>query len=123
MRPQENIVRLIVAKHIDVLEVARLSSGIGVQIDILDQLNLLDLAMDIIGFPPDNTREFDIDILLNEVSTAPHKRNDFDNMLDRGKYKDNEWDLSKNDIDEFVEKLYNDFDGLLLSRPHFFVKK
>ena len=123
MRPQENIVRLIVAKHIDVLEVARLSSGIGVQIDILDQLNLLDLAMDIIGFPPDNTREFDIDILLNDVSTAPHKRNDFDNMFERDKYKDGEWDLSKNDIDEFVEKLYNNFDGLLLSRPHFFVKK
>ena len=79
--------------------------------------------MDIIGFPPDNTREFDIDILLNEVSTAPHKRNDFENMFDRGKYKDGEWDLSKNDIDDFVEKLYNDFDGLLLSRPHFFVKK
>ena len=123
MRPQENIVRLIVAKHIDVLEVTRLASGIGVQIDVLDQLNLLDLAMDIVGFPPDNTREFDIDILINEVSTFPHKRNDFDNMFDRSEWKHTEYDLSKNDIDEFVEKLYNDFDDLLLSRPHFFVKK
>lgn len=123
MRPQENIVRLIVAKHIDVLEVARLASGIGVQIDILDQLNLLDLAMDIIGFPPDNILQFDTDIIDNGISTQPDKRQDFDNMFDRGKYKEGEWDLSKNDIDEFVEKLYNDFDGLLLSRPHFFVKK
>ena len=93
------------------------------QIDILDQLDLLDLAMDIIGFPADNTREFDIDILFNDVSTAPHKRNDFENMFDRSEWKHAEYELSKNDIDEFVKKLYNDFDGLLLSRPHFFVKK
>jgi hypothetical protein len=123
MRPQEKIVRLIVAKHIDVLEVARLAAGIGVQIDILDQLDLLDLAMDIIGYPSDNTKEFNIDILINDISTFPNKRNDFDNMFDRGEYKNNEWDLSKADIDEFVEKLYSDFDGLLLSRPHFFVIK
>jgi hypothetical protein len=123
MRPQEDIVRLIVTKHIDVLEVGRLASGIGVQIDILDQLNLLDLAMDIIGFPSSNILQFDTDIIDNGTSTQPNKRQDFENMFDRGKYKDGEWDLNKNDIDEFVEKLYDSFDGLLLSHPHFFVKK
>ncbi len=58
MRPQENIVKLILAKHIDVLEVAGLASGIGVHIEILDKLNLLDLITDIIGFPPGGA-EFD----------------------------------------------------------------
>ncbi|HMJ46798.1 MAG TPA: hypothetical protein VK498_05680 [Ferruginibacter sp.] len=123
MRPQENIVKLIVNKHVDVLEVSRLATGIGVNIDILDQLDLLDLAMDIIGFPKHNILEFDIDIIFNNISTQPDKRKDFENMFDRDKYKEGEWDLSKGGIDNFVEKLYSDFDELILSRPHFFVKK
>jgi hypothetical protein len=122
MRPQENIVKLIVAKHIEVLEVARLASGIGVQIDILDRLNLLDLAMDIIGFPPDNSLQFDIDIVLNNISTAPHKRKDFENMFERDRYKQDEYELSKDDIDDFVDSLYKGFDELLLTRPHLLVK-
>lgn len=123
MKPQENIVRLIVAKHIDVLEVSRLSVGIGVQIDILDKLNLLDLAMDIIGYPPTNTFEFDTDIIYNDISTKPGNRKDFENMFDRSQYKEKEWDLEKNDINKFVKKLYSDYDELLLSRPHLFIKK
>ena len=99
MRPQENIVRLIVAKHIDILEVARLASGIGVHIQIFDDLNLLDLVMDIIGFPSGDTE------------------------FDREDLKKGEWDLGKGDIDVFVENLYNEFDVLLLSKPHLFVKK
>jgi hypothetical protein len=123
MKPQENIVRLIVAKQIDVLEVARLSAGIGVQIDILDQLDLLDLAMDIIGYPPSNLSEFDVDLLLNSISTRPDKRKDFENLFDRSEYKENEWELEKRSIDSFVDKLYKDFDELLLTRPHLFIKK
>lgn len=98
MRPQENIVRLIVAKHIEVLEVARLACGIGVQIDLLDRLQLLDLALDIIGFPPDN----------DEFS--------------REDLKSGEWDLNDSDIDKYVDKLYKSFDELLLTKPHLFVK-
>ena len=123
MRPQENIVKLIITKHIEVLEVVRLSSGIGVQIDVLDRLNLLDLAMDIIGFPQGNVSEFDIDIILNGISTAPGKRNDFENMFDREPYKENEWDLNKKDVNLFVQNLYNDLDELLLLKPHLFIKK
>lgn len=122
MRPHLETVKQLINKHISVLEVARLSSGIGIQIDILDSLNLLDIAMDIIGFPPDNSLQFDTDIILNGISTAPHKRNDFDNMFSRDKWKENEYELSKNDIDYFVDTLYIDYEHLVRERPHLFVK-
>ena len=98
MRPQGNIGKLIITKHIEVLEVSILVSGICVQIDVLDRIQLLDLALDIIGFPAD-TSEFNWK-----------------------EFKYDEWDLNVSDIEKYVDKLYKLFDELLLSKPHLFVK-
>lgn len=122
MRPYLDAVKQLVIKHVDILEVARLSSGIGIQINILDRLNLLDIAMDIIGFPQDNTLEFDTDIIDNGSSTQPNKRKDFDNMFSRDQWKAKEYELEKSTIDYFVNTLYIDYEHLVRTKPHLFVK-
>lgn len=59
MRPHFEIARKLVMMHVEVLEQSRLLSGLDVQIGVLDELDLLAIAMDIIGYSPDNSSLFD----------------------------------------------------------------
>ena len=82
------------------MEISRLSSGIGVHIELLDNLALLDLALDIIGFPEEGKDGFSREYLKN-----------------------GEWDLGYEEVNNYVESLFRLFDELLLDKPYLFLKK
>lgn len=86
-------------------------------------LDLLDIALDIVGIPQDNSANFDFDY-LNGVSTPdPNRRNDFNNMFCRDRWDSIGYELKKEHIDSIVEQLYKDYDELILEQPHLFIKK
>jgi hypothetical protein len=113
MSPQYQIVKYIIKKEVEVMETARVLSGIGVSIDLLNSLGLLDLAMDIIGFPKQGLTDFPQEL-----------RKDHDDSFSREILHDKvlEIDSGHLTVDDFVDMLYADFDTLLLQHPHFFVK-
>lgn len=53
----------------------------GVDIDLFGNYQLLEVALSLIGFPEDNTQEFDFDLLNGQPANG--MRPDFDNMFCR----------------------------------------
>jgi len=113
MRPQYTIVKKIIEKDAEVMEASRLLSGIGISIDLLDNLNLVDLAMDIVGFPKDG---------YNHPIGIDSKESE--NAFSRSRWYDMAWNIDSGEItiDEYVNNLYNDYDELILHKPYLFIK-
>ncbi|HEU4556127.1 MAG TPA: hypothetical protein VFS25_24985 [Chitinophaga sp.] len=105
------IVKSLVIKHLQIQEQINLLAFAGVQIDVLDQLDLFDIALDVIGFPKDTPINPDADEPLNHV---PFNRDRWDFTL---------YDLQEQDVDDFVRQLYKEYDELILEQPHLFVRK
>jgi hypothetical protein len=121
-RPLFDIVKNLVTKHVELLEFSKKLTKLSVTIDFIDKLELLDIAMDIVGFPKDNCLEFDNNLIDNERSTRPDLRTDFENRFIRDFWHDTAFELKKKDIDIFVLKLFTDLDQLILEKPNLFVK-
>jgi hypothetical protein len=109
------IVKDLITKHIEVREQLNLLAIAGVQIDAFDQLNLFDIALDVIGFPKDNTKGIDFEELdeIHSNGTA----------FSRDKWDFIVFELQKEDVDAFVKQLYAEYDELILERPHLFVRE
>ena len=118
-RPNYHIVRRLLQKHVALMSQLSLLGDMGIEIGILNNLNLDDVALDIIGFPPDNTTEFNYS--TDPAFFSPVKRTDFENRFCRDPWCWLAFELRPADIDGFVEKLYDDYDTLILQRPHLFV--
>ncbi len=111
MRPQYQIVKQIIEKEKEVMESSRLLAGLGVSISVIDNLGLLDLAMDVIGYPPESLPDSQENIL--EAGS-----------FSRAQWKQKAWEIDSGHltVDEFVDELYRDYDVLILQQPHLFIK-
>jgi len=108
------IVKRLITKHLEITDKIERLSAAGIQIDVLDQLDLFDIALDVIGFPKDNTKGLDFEE-LDELHTsgAAFSRDKWDFIL---------FELKKHDIDAFVKQLYAEHSELILKQPRLFVK-
>jgi hypothetical protein len=97
MRPNYNIVKQLVLKHIEVYDVCRIACRAGIQVEVLDNLCLLDLALDLIGYPPEE-------------------------VFNREFVKNEEWEFDERQIDKITQNLFKEYDNLILKRPELFVK-
>ncbi|GAA0554980.1 hypothetical protein [Chitinophaga japonensis] len=105
------IVKSLVKKHLQIQEQINLLAFAGVQVDMLDQLDLFDIALDVIGFPKDTPINPDADEPLTHI---PFSRDKWDFAL---------YELREQDVDAFVKQLYKEYDELILEQPHLFVRE
>lgn len=92
---------------------------LGLEIDFRWDESVSDIALDLIGFPKDNSANFDFSHLNNPefVKPNPEKRNDFDKMFCRDWLDDeiNSFAFEEEGhlkIDELVEWLYKEKQNL-----------
>lgn len=118
MKTQRDIVKELLELHrscvvrMDKLEL------LGVEINIMANDELLNIALDVIGFPEDNTNEFDFDTLNGRRPNG--KRTDYDNLYCRDGLKDfpyiysSEEDLESEGvtIDDCLNFLYGEYNKL-----------
>jgi len=109
------IVKDLITKHLEITEQLNLLAAAGVQIETFDQLNLFDIALDVIGFPKDNTKGIDFEELTELHSNGK--------VFSRDKWDFIVFELKKEDVDDFVKQLYAEYDELILKQPYLFVKE
>lgn len=92
---------------------------LGLKLDFRWDESVADIALDLIGFPKDNSANFDFSHLNNPefVKPNPEKRNDFDNMFCRDWLDDEIYDYAFEkdgymSIDELVDWLFNEKQNL-----------
>jgi len=109
------IVKDLITKHLEITEQLDLLAAAGVQIETFDQLNLFDIALDVIGFPKDNTKGVDFEELTELHSNGK--------VFSRDKWDFIVFELKKEDVDDFVKQLYVEYDELILKQPDLFVRE
>lgn len=92
---------------------------LGLKLDFRWEESVSDIALDIIGFPKDNSTEFDFSYMSNPeyVKPTPELRQDFENLSTRDWLGDKIYDYAFDNegcmsIDELVDWLYNEKQNL-----------
>lgn len=120
-RPQSDIVCSLIRSHILLqkqLNQLRLLNIPEADIEI-EETELLDTIMDIIGFPKDNTVEFYWS-LFDLPQAKKNLRVDYINCFSRQTYFDKALNLQAENVETFCMQLYDELDELILCRPDFF---
>lgn len=94
-----NIVKDLITKHVEMMELANRLAWAGARIEDLEELNLFKIALDIVGFPNSDTLFLQCEETLISV------------------------EMREMEIEDFVKLLYAECDELMLQKPHLFVKK
>lgn len=118
MKKQRDIVKELIELHRSCVERMDKLKLLGVEVDIMANDELLKIALDIIGFPEDNTEEFDFDTLNGRSPNG--KRTDYNNLYCRDGLKDfpyiyySEEDLKAEGgtIDDYLDFLYCEYNKL-----------
>lgn len=129
MKPQKQIVTELIKLQVDCLKRTEKYESVNLNICIFGNYELLDLALDIIGFPTDNSSEFDFSILTGQKDGG--QRTDFGNLFCRDYLYDNsiigEFSSEStlfNTVEEYVEWLYNEFKKISAGdTPHVDIEK
>lgn len=110
MKTHKQIVKELISLQLDCLEKMDKFEEVGITLDFFGNLDLLEKALDLVGFPPDNTFEFELAVLKGEI--PKEKQAEFDNLFCRDYLYDNS--LFSGDayefktIDEYVDWLYQE---------------
>lgn len=114
MKTQRQIVTELIKLQVDCLKRTEKYEKADLNICIFGNYELLDLALDIIGFPADNSSEFDFSILNGQENGG--LRTDFRNLFCRDYLYDNSiiGEFSSDStqfetVEEYIEWLYNEF--------------
>lgn len=110
MKTQKQIVKELISLQLECVRKMDQFESVGITINIFGNFELLDRALDLIGFPEDNTSEFDLSALNGQQSSG--KRTDFNNIFCRDYLYDNSFfdgdTYQFKTIDEYVEWLYQE---------------
>lgn len=117
MKPRKQIVTELIKLQVECLKQTEKYESVNLNINILGNYELLNIALDIIGFPADNSAEFDYSILNGQNPSG--KRTDFDNLFCRDYLYDNSiiGEFTPDSphfetVEEYIEWLYNEFKKL-----------
>ena len=112
MKTQKEIVSSLLSLQLNCLNRMEICSALEMDINIMGDMELWHIALDIIGFPEDNTLEFD----FNSLNSLPAdgKRTDYENMFCRDWLMDPFYNGEESCINlhEYIEWLYNEFNKL-----------
>lgn len=110
MKTQKQIVKELISLQLECIHRMDKFESVGIALNFFGNFELLDKALDIIGFPEDNTVEFDLSALNGLEPTG--KRTDFDNIFCRDYLYDNSFfdgdTYHFSTIDEYVDWLYQE---------------
>lgn len=110
MKTQKQIVKELISLQLECIRRMDQFESVGITINIFGNFELLDRALDLIGFPEDNTKEFDL--ASRDGQRAAGKRTDYDNIFCRDYLYDNSFfdgdGYQFKTIDEYVEWLYQE---------------
>lgn len=128
MNTERYVVEKLVALQYQCYDKMDLLEKAGVQYDIFGQHELLILAVEILGYPKDNTREFgdNFNVYNNGGENFDmNKRTDFINYccLDYIDEKFFELQNDSNRVVLFTDWIFQDIGRLKNERPSFFVNK
>ncbi|WP_106828165.1 hypothetical protein [Parabacteroides pacaensis] len=111
MKTQKQIVKELISLQLECLRKMDQFESVGITINLFGNYELLNKALDLIGFPEDNTVEFDLSA-LNGQQTISGKRTDFDNIFCRDYLYDNSFfdgdTYQFKTVDEYVDWLYQE---------------
>lgn len=120
MKTQRQIVTELIEMQVDCLKRIEKYESVDISISIFGNYELLNVALDIIGFPSDNSSEFDYSILNGQKPDG--RRTDFDNLFCRDYLYDNSIigeftpdSPAFENIGAYVDWLYNEFKKLSAS--------
>lgn len=82
----------------------------------LEEINLDDTILDLIGFPADNTTEF----CKHTNDSTAHIRSDIENLFSRDQWYILGYDATEENIPLMARRLQNDYYTLRLQRPNLF---
>lgn len=125
MKPNFFIVKRLFTKYFEITEYCDKLSAIGISVPFFEGIDLDDIALDLIGFPADNTADFDFEKLNGRDSSNSNLRTDWDNMFCRDRWTEliYEYYNSKDrNLNELIQKLYDEYDLLILEKPDLFVR-
>ncbi len=117
MKPNHEVIKKLLTKHIEVIEYVDRLAHDGVHVSALDCLDLFEMAMDLVGFPPD-AGPYDFQ------SPVPHVTQE---TITRENFSREHWnilssELKVDELDVFIERLYIDYNELRISYPHLFAE-
>lgn len=115
MKHNYEVVKELLTKHIELGDLMWRLQEVDIDLPLLGRLNLSDIALDVIGFPMD----------ADDARRSGRFKEDhnFSDMYCREKLIEESCLLTKEDVDAFIEKLYAEYNQLLLEQPHLFVAK
>jgi hypothetical protein len=113
MKPNYEIVKELITKHVKVGKLTDTLSDAGVEIPLLHCLDLVDIAFDLIGYPSERH-------LTDYIKFVQRGTGSEESLRDKWQYEVN--NLRMKDIDSFLERLYDEYNQLLVEKPHLFVK-
>jgi hypothetical protein len=110
MKPTNQLVKQLIAKHVELADLTSNLEMTGVRIYLLDRLDLFDMAMDVIGFPPEQS------LVLDEGQFKDSGNGSA--CYNRDKLREEASRLRMRDVDAFIERMYAEYDEYLSKQPH-----
>lgn len=108
MKTQKQIVKELITLQLDCLDKMDKFEEVGITLDFFGNFELLEKALDLVGFPPDNTFQYDLAAMNGEISED--KKIELGKLFCRDYLYDNS--LFSGDahifatVDEYVDWLY-----------------
>ncbi|MCC8096114.1 MAG: hypothetical protein LIP05_12625 [Tannerellaceae bacterium] len=115
MKTVKEIVSSLLSLQLHCLNRMEICNALEIEINLMGDMELWNIALDIIGFPEDNTMEFDFNTLNGH--TPDGKRTDYENMFCRDwlldPFYNREEDHSIN-LTEYIDWLFNEYNKLCI---------
>lgn len=106
LRPNYQVVRQLMKTHIQVSDFVSDMEIQGVYFYRLRGIDLFKIVLDLIGFPPGE----------DDVSAEESEGSASSITYDREKWDEKHFPLEVEEIDQFLEKVYADYDNFLLKQ-------
>ena len=110
MKPTTQLVKQLISKHVELADLTSNLEMTGVRIYLLDRLDLFDMAMDVVGFPPEHA------LVLDEGEFKDNSNGSACYCRDRLRQEASR--LRMRDVDAFIEKMYAEYEEFLSKQPH-----
>jgi hypothetical protein len=101
MKPNYRTVINMMSKHVELVDLIWNLDRLGFRLPQLGTIELFDLALDAIGFPP-----------------VPQKDRRWPDRDYRYEWRDESYRLKQKDVNKFVEKIYAEYEKLKLAQPN-----
>jgi len=101
MRPNHDAIKKLMIEHLKLSKINFQMEMVGITVENLEDINLFDIVLDLIGFPAKHCRLF-----------MTSESGDGIILKERSKWYFHAFHLEEEEVDEFLDKLYAEYDEL-----------